>query len=118
MREELEMAAPKRKEITNEEMEANTEKYFVNPKGHIRDRIRIHDNQKIPKEGQFISLNGFAFLAKPGEEIDIPRPVRLMLDDCIETETIHGEDKVYTRDIPRITYTMIKEGVNIPEAVE
>lgn len=104
------------------DMELHPEKYFINPLGHTRDRIIIHESQKIPKEGQFISLNGYAFLAKPGVEIDIPRPVRMMLDTRIETETIQDEDgkKSYTRNIPRVTYTLVKEnvslaGVKLPE---
>ena len=89
---------------------------FINSKGHVRDRIILHESQKIPKEGQFISLNGYAFLAKPGVEIDIPRPVRTMLDTRIETETIQDDSgKSYTRNIPRITYTLVKEGVNAEE---
>lgn len=97
------------------EQERFPERFFLNPQGHIRDRIIIHQSSKIPKEGQFVSLNGYSFLIKPGEEVDIPRPVRLMLDTRVETETIQGEDgKTYSRNIPRFTYTLIKEGVNIP----
>ena len=99
------------------DQERHPENYFISPAGHIRDRIIIHQTSKIPKEGQFISLNGYSFLAKPGEEIDLPRPVRQMLDTRIERETLVGDDgKEYHRDIPRITYTLIKEGVNLPEA--
>ena len=95
--------------------ERHPERYFLNPQGHIRDRIVIHQSAKIPKEGQYISLNGYGFLAKPGVEIDIPRPVRLMLDTRVETETIQGDNgETYSREIPRFTYTLIKEGVNIP----
>lgn len=87
---------------------------FETPFGHVRDRIIIHPNPKVPKEGVFISLNGYPFQVKPGVEIDIPRPVRLMLDTLIETETNYGDDgKQYTRDIPRITYTIVKEGINL-----
>jgi hypothetical protein len=87
--------------------------FFLHPEGHIRDRIIIHESSKIPKEGQFISLNGYAFLAKPGVEIDIPRPVRMMLDTRIETETTQDDTgNSFTRNIPRITYTLVKEGVN------
>ena len=104
-----------RREKTDEEI--HPENYFTSPTGHVRDRIRIHESSKIPREGQFVSLNGFAFLARPGEEIDLPRPVRQMLDTRIETETIFGEDgKYYKRNIQRITYTLIKEGVNVPSA--
>lgn len=89
---------------------------FETPMGHIRDRIIIHQNQEIPKEGIFLSLNGYPFQIKPGEEIDLPRPVRKMLDTLIKTETTQGDDgKPYTRDILRYTYTVIKEGVNLDE---
>ena len=109
------MAAKPSREKTDQER--YPENYFSNPLGHIRDRIILHESQEIPKEGMFISLNGYPFLAKPGVEIDIPRPVRLMLDTRIKTETVHGQDgQDYTRNIPRITYTLVKEGVNIPEA--
>lgn len=95
------------------EQERHPEDYFVNPVGHIRDRIIIHESERIPKGGAFISLNGYAFLAEPGVEIDLPRPVRKMLDTRIETQTIYGQNgETYARDIPRITYTLIKENVN------
>jgi hypothetical protein len=109
---------------TDEEL--HPENYFKSPVGHPRDRIIVHPSQKIPKEGLFLSLNGFAFLIKPGVEVNIPRPVRHMLDTRIETETIQGDDgKEYTRDIPRITYTLVRENVAedgeslpSPEAIE
>ena len=92
---------------------AEKAKYFISPIGHVRDRIIIHDSPNIPKEGQFMGLNGYHFLAKPGVEIDIPRPVRKMLDTRIRTETVYGQDgRAYTRDIPRVTYTLIKENVD------
>lgn len=98
------------------EQEQYPERFFTSPIGHVRDRIIIHESMDIPKEGQFISLNGYAFLAKPGVEIDLPRPVRKMLDTRIITQTIQGDDgKEYTRNVPRMTYTLIKEGVNLPD---
>jgi hypothetical protein len=94
------------------DQEAHPEKYFNNPEGHIRDRIIIHESERLPKEGLFISLNGYPFLAKPGVPVDIPRPVRRMLDTRIETQTIQDDNgKDYTRDIPRITYTLLVENV-------
>ena len=98
------------------DQEKHPEDYFINPKGHIRDRIILHPSMEIPKEGFFVSLNGYPFLIKPGVEVDIPRPVRKMLDTRIKTETLQGDDgKEYTRDIPRVTYTLVKEGVNLPD---
>jgi hypothetical protein len=105
------------------DQEKHPERYFTTPAGHIRDRVILHESLEIPKEGMFISLNGYSFLAKPNVEIDLPRPVRIMLDTRIKTETIRGEDgSVHVRHIPRITYTLVKEGVNIeipkPEVIE
>ena len=92
------------------------ENYFINPKGHPRDRIIVHESMEIPKEGMFVSLNGYPFLIKPGVEVDIPHPVRIMLDTRIRTETAQdNEGKEHKRDIPRISYTLIKENVNIPD---
>jgi hypothetical protein len=87
--------------------------FFENPIGHIRDRIIINPSPEIPKAGQFISLNGFAFQIVPGKEIDLPRPVRLMLDTRIKTETYQEGDQTFTQDIPRFTYTLIKAGINL-----
>lgn len=101
------------------DMKEHPEKFFTGPEGHVRDRIIVHESQKMPKEGLFVSLNGYAFLIKPGVEVEIPRPVRLMIDSCIETETIQdGAGKPYTKDIPRVTYTLVKEAVNVPEVAK
>jgi hypothetical protein len=97
------------------EQELHPEQFFTTPEGHPRDRIVIHESMEIPKEGMFFALNGFSFLCKPGVEIDIPRPVRKMLDTRIRTETVQGDDgKDHKRNIPRITYTLIKEDVGKP----
>lgn len=113
-----ELSAAKKLE---QDMKKNPEKYFTGPEGHIRDRIIINQTPDIPSEGVFISLNGFAYLAKPGVEIDIPRPVRLMLDTRIRTDTTQvmqpdGTYKTYEKQIPRITYTIIKEDVGKEDA--
>ena len=90
--------------------------YFTGPKGHPRDRIIIHESADMPKEGRFIALNGFQCLAKPGVEIDLPRPMRQMLDTRFRTETVRSRDgQEYSKDIPRVTYQLIAEGVNEPE---
>lgn len=98
------------------DQELNPQNYFNGPLGHIKDRIIIHEGVDIPREGIFLSLNGFPFLAKPGVEIDIPRPVRTMLDTRITTITAHDDSgKEYTKDVKRINYTLVKEAVNAPE---
>jgi hypothetical protein len=102
---------------TRTEQERYPEMFFTGPKGHPKDRIKINESSELPKEGIFFGLNGYQYLAKPGVEIDIPRPVRLMLDTRIRTETIRVDDgrghvETHARDIPRITYTLIKEDVD------
>lgn len=98
--------------------EKHPDNYFDSPVGHIRDLIKIHETQDMPKEGMFISLNGFPFLAKPEVEISIPRPVRLMLDTLIRTEILRVEIpgtnqyEVHERNIRRIPYTLIREDVD------
>lgn len=94
---------------TVKDMEKNPDKYFTSPIGHPRDRIVLAETEKMPKDGVFLSLNGYAFLAKPNVEIDIPRPVRLMLDTRTETQSVKGDDgKVYTRNIKRFPYQIIQ----------
>ena len=97
------------------------ENLFVNPIGHPRDRIIINESIDIPREGIFIALNGYSFLCKTGVPIDLPRPVRLMLDTRIKTDTVMVDDGngrmiSHTRDIPRITYTVVQLDVNAPPA--
>ena len=112
-----ELSSAKKLEL---DMKKNPEKYFTGPDGHIRDRIIINQTPDIPSEGVFVSLNGFAYLAKPGVEIDIPRPIRTMLDTRIKTDTIQvqnpdGSYRSTERDMPRITYILIKENVGKEE---
>jgi hypothetical protein len=108
--------------ITDEEI--HPEKYFISPVGHPRDRIILHNSPEVPKEGVFLALNGFTFMVPPDVEIDLPRPVRLMLDTRIKTETRRTDDgrgnvNIHTRNMKRYTYTVVKldvEKSDIPEA--
>ena len=95
------------------EKERNPQNFFTGPTGHPKDRIIIHESLDIPKEGQIMGLNGYMFLAKPGIAIDLPRPVREMLDTRIVTVTTTGDDgKEYKRDMKRVNYTLVKEDVD------
>jgi hypothetical protein len=63
-------------------------------------------------------------MVPPDVEIDLPRPVRLMLDTRIKTETRRTDDgrgnvNIHTRNMKRYTYTVVKldvEKSDIPEA--
>jgi len=100
----------------NADMKKNPLHYFTasNAKDHIKDRIYVNPAPDIPREGLFVSLNGHGYLVKAGFEIDIPRPIRMMLDTRIRKEVVHGDDgKEYVRDVPAVTYRLIQEGVNV-----
>lgn len=100
-----------RRERTDEELHPLN--YFLSSQGHPKDRIIIQENSDIPREGQFIGLNGVQYLVKPGFEVDLPRPVRLMLDTRVRTETTQGDDgKEHHRHIRRIMYQLVKEDVD------
>lgn len=93
------------------------ERYFISPAGHPRDRIILHNSPEVPKEGVFLSLNGFSFMVPPDVAVDLPRPVRLMLDTRIKTETRRTDDgrgnvSIHTRNMKRYTYTIIKLDVD------
>ena len=108
------MATPRK---TDEEL--HPENYFTSPIGHIRDRIILNESPEVPKEGLFVGLNGYQILIKPNVEVDIPRPVRLMLDNRIATETTQSNDERgniidHHRHMRRFTYILVKEDVNIP----
>lgn len=49
-----------------------------------RIRIVLEENDNIPPTGQFIQLNGAAFILRPGEEVDVPIGLLSVLDDAVE----------------------------------
>jgi hypothetical protein len=103
--------------VPKTDQEKHPENYFVSPLGHPRDRIMLHETAESPKGGRFISLNGFPFMAQCGVEIDLPRPVRLMLDTLIRTETVvrdDGNGRVIreSRNIQRFPYVLVKENAD------
>jgi len=92
--------------------EAFDPEFFFMPDGHIRDRIILHETVDIPREGQFVQLNGFGFQCKPGVPIDLPRPVRKMLDTLITTDIIQEKDGTeYKKNRPRFPYTLLIKDV-------
>jgi len=46
-------------------------------------RIILEENDDIPPTGLFVSLNGRAYLIKPGEEVDLPNPVLEILENAV-----------------------------------
>lgn len=94
--------------------------YFTHPRGHIRDRIILHETMNSFKEGQFIGLNGFPFLVQYNKEVDVPRPViemlRTRIEEKIEKNLETGEETV--RRIPRFNFTVVALNVNKTEEVK
>jgi hypothetical protein len=88
--------------------------FFTHPRGHVRDRIILHETKESYKEGQFVGLNGFPFLIQYNKELDLPRPVLQMLRTRIQTIILKDKDTgVETvRNIPRFNFTVVKENVN------
>jgi hypothetical protein len=93
------------------------EEFFTSSAGHPKDRIIVHESADYPPEGLFVGLNGVDYHIPAGVEIELPRPVRKMLDTRIRTEsrTINkgpGQGvEIHKKNIPRVTYTMIQENV-------
>ena len=86
--------------------------YFRHPRGHIRDRVILHETPNSPKEGQFIGLNGFPFQVQYNKELDLPRPVIEMLRTRVQTTSHTEADGTETvRNIPRFNLTIVKENV-------
>ena len=86
--------------------------FFTHPRGHIRDRVILHETKDAPKEGQFVGLNGFGFLIQYNKELDLPRPVLEMLQSRIETAIIKNPDGTeIVRNIPRFNLTIVKRNV-------
>lgn len=90
--------------------------YFSHPRGHIRDRVILHETPTSPKNGQFVSLNGFGFQIVYNKEVDLPRPVLEMMKTRIQSETTKDDDgNETTRNWPRFNFTVVKENVgNVP----
>lgn len=91
--------------------------YFTHPKGHIRDKVVLHETKDSPKEGQFVALNGFPFQILYNKEVMLPRPVVEMLQNCVFVEIQKNEmtGEQTERHIPRFNISVVQRGVNLSE---
>lgn len=75
-----------------------------------RVRIKLANGAHIPPTGQFIGLNGYGYLLKPGKEADVPEPLLDILDNAVEEKPVMGEDgrvEAY-ESAPRFPYTVVR----------
>ena len=75
-----------------------------------RVRIKLANNSQIPPTGQFIGVNGYGYLLKPGKEADVPKFVLEVLDNAVEDQPVLGEDgRVQGYETaPRFPYTVVR----------
>jgi hypothetical protein len=62
------------------------------PRVGKRVRIILEENDQIPPTGQFLSINGKAYILRPGEEADVPEELLSVLNDAVEDAAIIGPD--------------------------
>lgn len=106
-------ALPKTPEEIKAEAEANRLMYAA-PNIDMNDRvwITLSENEDVPRGGQFIGVNGSAFLLKPGKKAYVPRALTKVLDDAIKTVAHTGSDSRIEdyRDVMRFPYQVHATG--------
>jgi hypothetical protein len=90
------------------------------PVGMPKDYVRIvlEDNENIPPTGQPISINGRAYIVKPGVEVDVPPAVLEVLDNAIMSVPIMDPQTrrvIGTRDRKRFPYRLVRDEHKRPE---
>lgn len=48
-------------------------------------KIILEESDDIPPTGLYIGLNGYGYMIRPGEEVNVPLGVQEILDHAIET---------------------------------
>lgn len=73
-------------------------------------RVVLDEVDEIPPTGQMVSLNGRAYLIKPGEEVDLPEGVLEILDNAIMSVPIVDSQTLKVighRNRPRFPYRRV-----------
>lgn len=83
------------------------------PEAKVEPRIKImlEDNDNVPPGGQFISVDGVAYLLQPNVEVAVPVSVLEVLDNATMSVPIVDLDKnvIGYRDRLRFPYRTIRE---------
>lgn len=73
-------------------------------------RIILEENPDIPPTGLFLGLNGTGYLIRPGEEVEIPRGVREILDHAVMSSPVidpSTQQVIGYRDRMRYPYRVV-----------
>ena len=77
-----------------------------------RVKILLEDNADIPPTGQFFSINGRAYILRPGEEADVPEELLNVLNDAVTSVPIVQDTKIVGfRDRLRFPYRVLERTV-------
>ena len=78
-----------------------------------RVTIILEDNPEIPPTGQFLSVNGRAYVLRSGEKADVPEELLSVLNDAVMSVPVVVDDKVVGyRDRMRFPYRVLARDVN------
>lgn len=78
-----------------------------------RVKIMLEDNAEIPPTGQFISINGRAYVLRAGEEAEVPVEILTVLDSAVMSVPILENDQIVGfRDRKRFPYTILARDLN------
>jgi hypothetical protein len=82
------------------------------PNIDMSDRVWIvlSDNKSIPRDGQFIGVNGATFMLRAGKKAFVPRALLQVLDAAVETIAIVDPDTLKIaeyRDVMRYPYQIV-----------
>lgn len=106
-------APPKTEEEIKAEAEVNRLMHAA-PNIDMNDRvwITLSENEDVPRGGQFIGVNGSAFLLQSGKKAYVPRALTRVLDDAVKTVSITdgGGTIVDRRDVMRFPYQVHATG--------
>ena len=70
--------------------------------------ITLHDSKEIPPNGQYVAVNGHAFLIPPGRKVWVPRYICEALSNAIKGEPIQDDKLSVTGhlSVPRLPFTV------------
>lgn len=74
-----------------------------------RITIILEENDNIPPNGQFIAVNGRAFIVRPGVKVSVPEAVLSVLNDAVEKRPVTNDGGVIIgyRDAMRFPYRIV-----------